>query len=150
MEISDYEKAPVEPHRRFCKFQIVGMPPRAKRYMLHPTNDYPARSRSAVQIPVYRSVLLGDRCYFLVSEQESNQRNRLGDVLTAKPFVTAQENQHLHPTLSRPPPDPLQAPVVGLLKSISFDNCVCTIYAARPIFCFSFTAIVSTSAGRGT
>ena len=66
---------------------------------------------SILQISVYRSVLFGDWCYFLVSEQESNQRNRLGDVLTAKPFVTAQGNQHLRPTLSRPPPDPLQAPV---------------------------------------
>ena len=42
--------------------------------------DAPFKGHPA-QIPVYRSV---DRCYFLVSEQESNQRSRPGRGITGK------------------------------------------------------------------
>ena len=49
-------------------------------------------------------------CSFLVAAQETNQRKRLGDVLTAKAFVTAPQNQHLQPAFEPPSPRPPPGP----------------------------------------
>ena len=66
-----------------------------------------------------------DMCYFLVSVQESNQRKRPGDALTAKPFVTAVVNQLFLPGFEPPSPGPHPAPVEGP-EEIDFliDACV--------------------------
>ena len=45
-----------------------------------------------------------------MSAQESNQRKRLGDVLTAKSFVIAKVNQHLRPDFEPPSPRPPPGP----------------------------------------
>ena len=67
------------------------------------------RKRLVVQSPGLCTSLLrklrGGR-YFLVAEQESNQRSRLGEALTVKPFGTALVSLHCTPTSSHPPQDP--------------------------------------------
>ena len=62
-------------------------------------------------------------CSFLVSAQETNQRKRLGEALTAKPFGTAFWSCRFSPTLSRPPPDPLPAPVGGPVVVVFGTTC---------------------------
>ena len=76
-----------------------------------PKRPHPGPFLRELQIDVYRAVSNGGTCYFLVSAQESNQRKRPGEALTAKPFVTATETGFSTPTLSRPPPEPHPAPV---------------------------------------
>ena len=63
-------------------------------------------------------------CSFLVAAQETNQRKRLGEALTAKPFVTASVYRPFCPALSRPPPDPLPAPIEGLVVVGVAGTCV--------------------------
>ena len=71
-------------------------------------------STQRVKLVIYRSVGSASKpvmCSFLVSAQETNQRKRPGEALSAKSFATADFNHIVSPTLSHPPPDPLPARV---------------------------------------
>ena len=86
-----------------------------------------------------------------MSAQETNQRKRLGDALAAKSFVIAEVIQHIRPTLSRPPPDPYQAPVEEKAVIVFIvDTRVRIVDTAFLILGISATAMLPTSAGKGT
>ena len=58
-------------------------------------------------------------CSFLVSAQETNQRKRPGEALSAKSFAAAAFGKVASPTLSHPPPAPLPA-LVGSWVPVDF------------------------------
>ena len=70
-------------------------------------------------------------CSFLVSAQETNQRRRLGEALTANPFDTANITQHLQPDFEPPSPRPPSGPVENLVMfDFVFDTQSRIYYAA--------------------
>ena len=58
---------------------------------------------------------MGKTCSFLVSAQETNQRKRLGEALTAKSFVSADINRQSYPNFE--PPVLLRCPSILWYKS---------------------------------
>ena len=70
-------------------------------------------------------------CSFLVSAQETNQRRRLGEALTAKSFVTVKTIRHLQPDFEPPSPRPPSGPVENLVMfDFVFDTQSRIYYAA--------------------
>ena len=64
------------------------------------------------------------------TEQESNQRSRLGDVLTAKPIVSALINHLIYPGFEPPSPRPPPGPYRGTGGGRFLGRCPCAYYFA--------------------
>ena len=86
-----------------------------------------------------------------MSAQETNQRKRLGDALTAKPFGAEMQIQHGQPDFEPPSPRPPPGPRRGLgAGRICSRDCLRMIDDAAVGLGESIRESLLTIAGRGT
>ena len=97
-------------------------------------------------------IVYTNRCSFLVTAQERNQRKRLGDALAAKSFFTAEINRQLYPDFEPPSPRPPPGPRLktGYCRFSGRYPAAYRSYCCCWIKIITTTVGVPTNAGRGT